>query len=166
MINGETERFTKALRRSHSRAASLGHPRVEPPHLLLSLVEDRELVERVLKPLGVRPESLRAAALGLLGAGDASRAERPRSSDGARRAQCAAYAELTELDSEKDEVLWKRAMEASNWTAEYARLATWTVDAEHLLLGVIVADQETGRALADQGADYESVRELLRPTRG
>ncbi len=166
MIDGETPRYAEAIRRSHGCAASLGHPRVEPAHLLLSLMEDRELVERVLEPLGVREESVRAAALRLLGAGDASQAERPRSSDEALRAQFAAYAELIELYPEEDAALWRRAIKTTNWTAEYSRLAHWTVDAEHLLLGVIADDEQTARLLADQGADYESVRRLVRPSLG
>jgi ATP-dependent Clp protease ATP-binding subunit ClpA len=66
------ERFTREARvvveRARDEAALLGHDYIGTEHLLLGLLtEGRGIGARVLEDLGLRPDSLREAVIGLLG---------------------------------------------------------------------------------------------------
>src|SRR5271154_6527078 len=57
------EKFTvksqQAMQQAQSRAAELGNPEVQPVHLLLALIEDREgVIPAVLEKVGVPSERL------------------------------------------------------------------------------------------------------------
>ena len=57
------DRFTvkaqQAIQQAQSRAAELGNPELQPVHLLLALVEDREgVIPAVLEKIGVPVERL------------------------------------------------------------------------------------------------------------
>lgn len=153
----ETDRARAIIERARSIAASLGHGRVESAHLLLALLEDSELVEHVLEPLGVRTQRARAEARRLVGRGDAQPTQPIPFSRQALGARCVASAERLMLEPAKQEARWKQAMHDRRMP-EYDE----EVDAEHLLLGLIAEDEEIAHLLADLGADYDSVRNAVR----
>ena len=62
-INRLTEKAQEAVVTAQQLAERSGHPRIEPEHLLLTLVEQHEgVVPALLHKLAVEPASLAAAA--------------------------------------------------------------------------------------------------------
>src|ERR1700684_3967821 len=54
-----TVKSQQAIERAQSRAAELGNPEMQPVHLLLALIEDREgVIPAVLEKIGVRTEQV------------------------------------------------------------------------------------------------------------
>ena len=58
-----TVKSQQAMQQAQARAAELGNPEVQPVHLLLALVEDREgVIPAVLEKIGVPTERLETRA--------------------------------------------------------------------------------------------------------
>src|SRR5580692_12327085 len=112
------EKFTvksqQAMQQAQARAAELGNPEVQPVHLLLSLIEDREgVIPSVLGKIGVPTERLEH---------DLHQIEEKLPRVAGSSAQPGPSANL-------NKVLDQAFREAQNFKDEY-------VSTEHLLLGV------------------------------
>src|SRR5580658_3994809 len=112
------EKFTvkaqQAIQQAQSRAAELGNPEMQPVHLLLALVEDREgVIPAVLEKIGVPIERLEANLHQI-------EEKLPR---------VAGAANQPGLSQALNHVLDQAFKEASNFKDEY-------VSTEHRLLGV------------------------------
>src|ERR1039457_6272086 len=110
-----TVKSQQAMEQAQARATELGNPEVQPAHLLLALIEDREgEIPSVLGKIGVPTERLEH---------DLRQIE-----DGLPRV--AGAAAQPSLSQALNKVLDQAFREAANFKDEY-------VSAEHLLLGVI-----------------------------
>lgn len=143
--------------RSRVIAASLGHLRVEPGHVLLALLDDRDLVDGVLQSLDVSAERIRSNTLRLLGTTDPSVSADPDFSDEAASVFYHASSELLGLDPKKQAAKWAHAMRTRSKPVDDE-----ICDAEHVLLGLIVSDEDSAHMLSELGLGYERVREAVR----
>jgi ATP-dependent Clp protease ATP-binding subunit ClpB len=143
------EKFTvksqQAMQQAQERAAELGNPELQPIHLLLALVEDREgVIPAVLEKIGVPTERLEHELHQI-------EEKLPRVSGAA--AQPGPSPALTK-------VLDQAFREASNFRDEY-------VSTEHLLLGVAYGKGDAAReALASVGATHDAILKALTAVRG
>ena len=140
-----TVKSQQAMQQAQGRAAELGNPELEPVHLLLALVEDREgVIPAVLGKIGVPIEKLEH---------ELHQAEEklPRVSGAA--AQPALSARVTKA-------LEQAFREAANFKDEY-------VSTEHLLLGIAHGkDDVAAQALTAAGATHEAILKGLTAVRG
>jgi len=143
------EKFTvksqQAVAAAQERAASLGNPELQPVHLLLALVEDREgVIPAVLGKIGAPIERLTHEL-------HAVEEKLPRVSGAA--AQPAPSQTLTKA--------FEQAFrEAANFKDEY-------VSTEHLLLGIAHQKNDAARdGLAAAGATHEAILKALTAVRG
>jgi ATP-dependent Clp protease ATP-binding subunit ClpB len=140
-----TVKSQEAMQQAQARATELGNGEVQPVHLLLALVEDREgVIPAVLEKIGVPAERLES---------ELHRIEErlPRIS-GANHQPGPGQA--------LNKVLEQAFREAANFKDDY-------VSTEHLLLGV--ARQKTdpaGEALVALGASHEAILKALTAVRG
>jgi ATP-dependent Clp protease ATP-binding subunit ClpB len=143
------EKFTvksqQAMQQAQARAADLGNPEVQPVHLLLALIEDREgVIPAVLEKIGVPTELLE---------NDLHRIEE-------KLPRVAGSASQPGLSSTLTKALEQAFREAANFKDEY-------VSTEHLLLGAAHAKGDSARdALVALGATHEAILKALTAVRG
>ena len=143
------EKFTvkseQAIQQAQSRAAELGNPEVQPVHLLLALIEDREgVIPSVLGKIGVPTERLEH---------DLHQIEE-------KLPRVAGAASQPGLGPALNKALEQAFREAANFKDEY-------VSTEHLLLGTSHAKGDPARdALLALGATHEAILKALTAVRG
>ncbi len=143
------EKFTvksqQAMQQAQARAAEFGNPELQPVHLLLALLEDREgVIPAVLEKIGVPIERLESDLHGIEGKLPrvAGAAAQPGPSQALNRALEQAF------------------KEAANFKDEY-------VSTEHLLLGVSNLKSDPSRdALNSLGATHDAILKALTAVRG
>jgi ATP-dependent Clp protease ATP-binding subunit ClpB len=109
-----TVKSQQAMQQAQARAAELGNPEVQPVHLLLALIEDREgVIPAVLEKIGVPTERLEH---------DLHQIEE-------KLPRVAGSASQPGLSQALNKALEQAFREAANFKDEY-------VSTEHLLLGV------------------------------
>jgi ATP-dependent Clp protease ATP-binding subunit ClpB len=140
-----TVKSQQAIERGQSRAAELGNPEVQPVHLLLALIEDREgVVPSVLGKIGVPTERLEH---------DLHQIEE-------KLPRVAGAASQPGLGQALNKALEQAFREAANFKDEY-------VSTEHLLLGTAHAKGDPARdALLALGATHEAILKALTAVRG
>src|ERR1700739_2795036 len=140
-----TVKSQEALEQAQGRAAELGNPEIQPVHLLLALVEDREgVIPAVLEKIGVPTERLESSTHQI-----EEKLPRVQGSSG----QPGPSSALTK-------VLDQAFREAANFKDEY-------VSTEHLLLGVAHQKGDAARdALLAVGATREALLQALAEVRG
>ncbi len=143
------EKFTvksqQAMQQAQARAAELGNPEIQPVHLLLALVEDREgVIPAVLEKIGVPTERLES---------DLHQIEE-------KLPRVAGAATQPGLSQNLNKALEQAFKEASNFKDEY-------VSTEHLLLGIAHLKGDAARdALVALGATHEAILTALTAVRG
>src|SRR5579862_9624687 len=140
-----TVKSQEAMQQAQARAAELGNPEMQPAHLLLALVEDREgVIPAVLEKIGVPVEQLESNLHGI-------EEKLPRVA-GAASQPGAGQALTRALD--------QAFKEAANFKDEY-------VSTEHLLLGVAHLKNDPAQgALVALGATHEAILRALTAVRG
>src|ERR1700677_4307981 len=140
-----TLKSQQAIQQAQTRAAGFGNPEVQPVHLLLALVEDREgVIPSVLEKIGVPTERLEH---------DLHQIEE-------KLPRVAGAASQPGLAQALNKALEQAFREAANFKDEY-------VSTEHLLLGVAHGKNEPARdALAAVGATHEAILQALTAVRG
>jgi ATP-dependent Clp protease ATP-binding subunit ClpB len=140
-----TVKSQQAMQQAQSRAAELGNPEIQPVHLLLALVEDREgVIPAVLEKVGVPAERLEHEL-------HAIEEKLP------RVAGSAAQPGISQALNRAAEQAFR---EAGNFKDEY-------VSTEHLLLGVANVKSDPAReALVALGATHEAILKALTAVRG
>jgi ATP-dependent Clp protease ATP-binding subunit ClpB len=143
------EKFTvkaqQAVQQAQSRAAELGNPEMQPVHLLLALVEDREgVIPAVLEKIGVPIERLET---------ELHQVEEKLPRVSGATAQPAPSQTL-------NKVLEQAFREAANFKDDY-------VSTEHLLLGIAHQKGDAAReALVVLGATKDAILKALTAVRG
>src|ERR1700757_553471 len=140
-----TVKSQEAMQQAQGRAAELGNPEIQPVHLLLALIEDREgVIPAVLEKIGVPTERLESSLHQI-------EEKQPRVQGGS--AQPGPSTLLTK-------VLDQAFREAANFKDEY-------ISTEHLLLGVAHQKGDAARdALLAVGATHEAILQALTAVRG
>jgi ATP-dependent Clp protease ATP-binding subunit ClpB len=140
-----TVKSQEAMAQAQARAAELGNPEVQPVHLLLALIEDREgVIPSVLGKIGVPTERLEHE-LHLI------EEKLPR---------VAGATNQPGVSQALNKVLEQAFREAANFKDEY-------VSTEHLLLGAAHLKNEAARdALVSLGATHEAILQALTAVRG
>jgi ATP-dependent Clp protease ATP-binding subunit ClpB len=140
-----TVKSGQAMEQAQARAAELGNPELQPVHLLLALVEDREgVIPAVLEKIGVPTERLEL---------DLHRIEE-------KLPRVAGAASRPSIGPALNNVLEHAFREAANFKDEY-------VSTEHLLLGAAQLKGDAAReALAAVGATHEAILKALTAVRG
>jgi ATP-dependent Clp protease ATP-binding subunit ClpB len=140
-----TVKSQQAMQQAQERAAELGNPEIQPVHLLLALVEDREgVIPAVLGKIGVPVERLETSL---------HRIEEKLPRVGGSSAQPGVSQAL-------NRVVEQAFKEAANFKDEY-------ISTEHLLLGVSRQKGEAAQeALAAIGATHEIILQALTAVRG
>jgi ATP-dependent Clp protease ATP-binding subunit ClpB len=140
-----TVKSQQAMQQAQGRAAELGNPEIQPVHLLLALVEDREgVIPAVLEKIGVPIERLESDLHGI-------EDKLPR---------VAGAATQPALSQALNKALEQAFREAANFKDEY-------VSTEHLLLGVAHLKGDPSRdALVADGATHEAILKALTAVRG
>ncbi len=140
-----TVKSQQAMQQAQGRAAELGNPEVQPVHLLLALVEDREgVIPAVLEKIGVPTERL----------------EHELHQIEEKLPRVAGAATQPGLSQALQKVLEQAFREAASFKDEY-------VSTEHLLLGAAHLKNEPARdALAGVGATREAILNALTAVRG
>jgi ATP-dependent Clp protease ATP-binding subunit ClpB len=140
-----TVKSQQAMQQAQARATELGNPEVQPVHLLLALVEDREgVIPAVLEKIGVPTERL----------------EHDLHSIEEKLPRVAGAATQPGLSQALNKVLEQAFREAANFKDEY-------VSTEHLLLGAAHLKGDAAReALAAVGATHEAILKALTAVRG
>jgi ATP-dependent Clp protease ATP-binding subunit ClpB len=140
-----TVKSQQAMEQAQARATELGNPELQPVHLLLALIEDREgVIPAVLEKIGVPTERLEH---------DLHQIEEklPRVAGAASQPGVSAA-----LQKDLDQAF----REAANFKDEY-------VSTEHLLLGAAHQKGDAaGGALAGVGATHEAILKALTAVRG
>ena len=140
-----TVKSQQAMQQAQERAAELGNPEVQPVHLLLALIEDREgVIPSVLGKIGVPTERLESELHQL-------EEKLPR---------VAGAASQPNLSQALNKALEQAFREASEFKDEY-------VSTEHLLLGVAHTKGDAAReALSNVGATRDAILKALTAVRG
>ena len=146
-----TVKSQQAIQQAQARAAELGNPEVQPVHLLLALVEDREgVVPAVLEKIGVPIERLESDLHGI-------EEKLPR---------VAGAAAQPGLSQALNKALEQAFREAANFKDEY-------VSTEHLLLGIAhlkgdahLKSDPARDALVALGATHDAILKALTAVRG
>ncbi len=141
-----TVKSQQAMQQAQERATELGNPEMQPVHLLLALIEDREgVIPAVLEKIGVPTERLESDL-------HSDRGETA-SRGGSKSAQPGVSQAL-------NKVIDQAFREAANFKDEY-------VSTEHLLLGAAHLKGDAVRdALAAVGATHEAILQALTAVRG
>jgi ATP-dependent Clp protease ATP-binding subunit ClpB len=140
-----TVKAQEAMQQAQGRAAEFGNPEIQPVHLLLSLIEDREgVIPAVLEKIGVPTERLESSLHQI-------EEKLPRvQGSSARPGPSAALSK----------VLDQAFREAANFKDEY-------ISTEHLLLGIAHQKGDAARdALVAVGATHEAILQALTAVRG
>ncbi|MGA9063673.1 MAG: ATP-dependent chaperone ClpB [Terracidiphilus sp.] len=140
-----TVKSQQAIQAAQARAAELGNPEVQPVHLLLALIEDREgVIPAVLEKIGVPAERLES---------DLHQIEE-------KLPRVAGAAAQPGLSQALNKALEQAFREAANFKDEY-------VSTEHVLLGVAHLKGDPARdALVALGATHEAILKALTAVRG
>jgi ATP-dependent Clp protease ATP-binding subunit ClpB len=140
-----TVKAQQAIQQAQSRAAELGNPELQPAHVLLALIEDREgVIPAVLEKIGVPTERLEHDLL-------QNEEKLPR---------VAGAAAQPGLSQSLNKALEQAFKEASNFKDEY-------VSTEHILLGIAGLKSDPARdALAAAGATRDAILKALTVVRG
>jgi ATP-dependent Clp protease ATP-binding subunit ClpB len=140
-----TVKSQAAMQQAQTRAAELGNPEVQPVHLLLALIGDREgVIPSVLEKIGVPTERLEH---------DMHQIEE-------KLPRVAGTASQPGLSQALNKALEQAFREAANFKDEY-------VSTEHLLLGVSQAKGDAARdGLLALGATHEAILKALTAVRG
>ena len=140
-----TVKSQEAMQQAQGRAAEFGNPEIQPVHLLLALIEDRDgVIPAVLEKIGVPTERLESNLHQL-----EEKLPRVQGSSG----QPGPGSALTK-------VLEQAFREAANFKDDY-------VSTEHLLLGVAHLKGDAARdALTAVGATHEAILQALTVVRG
>lgn len=140
-----TVKSAQAMEQAQGRATELGNPEVQPVHLLLALIEDREgVIPAVLEKIGVPTERLEH---------DLHQIEE-------KLPRVAGSAAQPNLSQKLIKAMEQAFHEASNFKDEY-------VSTEHLLLGAAhVKDDPASQALVSLGATHEAILKALTAVRG
>ncbi len=140
-----TVKSQQAIQLAQEHAAELGNPEMQPVHLLLALLEDREgVIPSVLEKIGVPTERLESDLHGI-------EDKLPRVSGAAAQPS---------LSSSLNKALEQAFKEAANFKDEY-------VSTEHLLLGIASLKSDPAReALVAMGATHEAILKALTAVRG
>jgi ATP-dependent Clp protease ATP-binding subunit ClpB len=140
-----TVKSQQAMQQAQERATELGNPEIQPVHLLLALVEDREgVVPAVLGKIGVPVERLESSL---------HQIEQ-------KLPQVAGSSAQPGVSQALNKVIEQAFKEAANFKDEY-------VSTEHLLLGVARQKGEAAQqALAALGATHELILQALTAIRG
>ncbi len=140
-----TVKSQQAMQQAQARASERGNPEIQPVHLLLALVEDREgVIPAVLEKIGVPTERLES---------DLHQVEEKLPRVGGAAAQPG-------LSSTLNKALEQAFREASNFKDEY-------VSTEHLLLGIAHQKGDPAReALVSLGATKDAILKALTAVRG
>ena len=140
-----TVKSQQAMQQAQARAAELGNPEMQPVHLLLALIEDREgVIPAVLEKIGVPTERLES---------DLHQIEEklPRVSGASAQPN---------LSQSLNKALEQAFKEAANFKDDY-------VSTEHLLLGIAHQKNDPAReALASLGATKDAILKALTAVRG
>jgi ATP-dependent Clp protease ATP-binding subunit ClpB len=140
-----TVKSQQAMQQAQERAAELGNPEMQPVHLLLALIEDREgVIPAVLEKIGVPTERLESDLRAI-------EQKLPRVSGSATQPG---------LSSAFNKAMEQAFREAANFKDEY-------VSTEHMLLGVAHLKGDAARdALVATGATHEAILQALTAVRG
>ncbi|HLY42229.1 MAG TPA: ATP-dependent chaperone ClpB [Terracidiphilus sp.] len=140
-----TVKSQQAMQQAQERAAELGNPEMQPVHLLLALVEDREgVIPAVLEKIGVPTERLEH---------DLHQVEQ-------KLPRVAGSGAQPGVGQALNKVVEQAFREAANFKDEY-------VSTEHLLLGVAHQKGDAAReALTALGATHEAILKALTAVRG
>jgi ATP-dependent Clp protease ATP-binding subunit ClpB len=140
-----TVKAQQAIQQAQSRAAELGNPELQPVHLLLALIEDREgVIPAVLEKIGVPTEHLKHDLL-------QNEEKLPR---------VAGAAAQPGMSQSLNKALEQAFREATNFKDEY-------VSTEHLLLGIAGLKSDPARdALVALGATKDAILKALTAVRG
>jgi ATP-dependent Clp protease ATP-binding subunit ClpB len=140
-----TVKSQQAMELAQARATELGNPEVQPVHLLLALIEDREgVIPSVLEKIGVPTQQL----------------EHELHQIEEKLPRVAGAATQPGISQALNKVLDQAFREAQNFKDEY-------VSTEHLLLGVAHGKNEAARdALVALGATHEAILKALTAVRG
>ena len=140
-----TVKSQQAMQQAQGRATELGNPEMQPLHLLLALIEDREgVIPAVLEKVGVPMERLEHEM-------HVAEQKLPR---------VAGAATQPGMSQALNRALDQAFKEAANFRDEY-------VSTEHLLLGIAHLKGDPARdALAAAGATHEAILQALIAVRG
>ncbi|HEX3891312.1 MAG TPA: ATP-dependent chaperone ClpB [Terracidiphilus sp.] len=140
-----TLKSQQAVQQAQNRAAEFGNPEMQPVHLLLALIEDREgVIPAVLEKIGVPAERLEHELHQM-------EEKLPRVSGGSSQPNPSAML---------NKALEQAFREAANFKDEY-------VSTEHLLLGIAQLKGDPAReALAATGATHDAILKALTAVRG
>ena len=140
-----TVKSQQAIEQAQARATEFGNPEIQPAHLLLALVEDREgVIPAVLEKIGVPIERLEAGLHQI-------EEKLPR---------VAGSTHQPGLSQALTRVLDQAFREAANFKDDY-------VSTEHLLLGAAHQKGDAARdALVELGATHEAILKALTAVRG
>jgi len=140
-----TVKSQQAMEQAAARAAELGNPEVQPVHLLLALIEDREgVIPAVLGKIGVPTERL----------------EHELHQIEEKLPRVAGAAAQPGLSQTLNKALEQAFREAANFKDEY-------VSTEHLLLAAAYLKGDAARdALAAVGATHDAILKALTAVRG
>jgi ATP-dependent Clp protease ATP-binding subunit ClpB len=140
-----TVKSQQAIQQAQARAAEFGNPELQPVHLLLALLEDREgVIPAVLEKIGVPTERLES---------DLHLIEE-------KLPRVAGAAAQPGLSQALNKALDQAFREASNFKDEY-------VSTEHLLLGIASLKGDAARdAMNAAGASHEAILKALTAVRG
>jgi ATP-dependent Clp protease ATP-binding subunit ClpB len=140
-----TVKSQQAIQEAQARAAEFGNPELQPVHLLLALIEDREgVIPAVLEKIGVPTEQLESNLHSI-------EQKLPR---------VAGVAAQPNLSQAANRILEQAFKEADNFKDEY-------VSTEHLLLGIARLKSDPARdALVAHGATHEAILQALTAVRG
>jgi ATP-dependent Clp protease ATP-binding subunit ClpB len=140
-----TVKSQQAMQQAQERAAELGNPEMQPVHLLLALIEDREgIIPAVLEKIGVPTERLEHELHQI-------EEKLPRVSGAASQPNASPAL---------NKALEQAGREAANFKDEY-------VSTEHLLLGAAHQKNDpAGAALISLGATHEAILKALTAVRG
>ena len=140
-----TVKSQEAMQQAQGRAAEYGNPEMQPVHLLLALIEDREgVIPAVLEKIGVPTERLETDLHAL-------EEKLPR---------VAGSAAQPGISQALNKVVEQAFREAANFKDEY-------ISTEHLLLGAAHQKNDpAGAALIALGATHEAILRALTAVRG
>jgi ATP-dependent Clp protease ATP-binding subunit ClpB len=140
-----TVKSQQAMEQAQARATELGNPEVQPVHLLLALIEDREgVIPSVLEKIGVPTQQL----------------EHELHQIEEKLPRVAGAATQPGISLALNKVLDQAFREAQNFKDEY-------VSTEHLLLGAAHQKNDAAReALVALGATHEAILKALTAVRG
>ena len=140
-----TVKSQQAMAQAQARATELGNPEVQPVHLLLALIEDREgVIPAVLEKIGVPIERL----------------EHELHTIEEKLPRVAGAAAQPGVSQTLNKALEQAFREAANFKDEY-------VSTEHLLLGAAHLKGDAARdALVALGATHEAILQALTAVRG